>query len=49
MVGMHKHLQVLILAQVEDGVTIDGLRLARRQVLDNHAERLLVGLCQLRL
>ncbi len=30
MVGVHEHLHVLILAQVECGITIDGLRLTRR-------------------
>ena len=47
MVGMHEHLQVLILAQVEDGIAIDGFRLAWREILHHHRERLLVGLGQL--
>ena len=46
---MHEHLHVLILAQVEGGVAIDGLRLAGRQVLHHHVHGLLVGLGQLRL
>ena len=46
-VGMHKHLHVLVLAQVEVHVTINGLRLAMLQILHHHIERLLVVLNQL--
>ena len=48
-VGVHIHLQTLVLAQVEVGVLVDGLRLVLRQVLHHQAERLLVVLRQLRL
>ena len=47
MVGVNEHLHVLILTQVEDSITIDGLRLTCRQVLYHHIEGLLVGLCKL--
>ena len=46
-VGMDEHLEVLILAQVEDGIAVDGLRLASRQVLHHHVQGLLVGLGEL--
>ena len=48
-VGMHKHLYVLVLAQVEVGGLIDSLRFVLAQVLHCEAESLLVILCQLRL
>ena len=48
-VGMHKHLQVLILLQVQRGVLIDSLRLVLRQVFHHQAEGLLIALGQLRL
>ena len=46
-VGMHKHLHVLVLAQVEVGVLIDGLRLVLRQVLHRQTKCLLVVLRKL--
>ena len=46
-VGMDEHLEVLILAQVEDSIAVDGLRLASRQVLHHHVQSLLVGLGEL--
>ena len=48
-VGMHKHLQTLVLAQVEVGVLIHRLCLALCQLLDDESERLLVVLHELRL
>ena len=48
-VSVYEHLQAFVLAQVEVGVLIDGLRLALRQVLHRQAERLLVVLDELRL
>ena len=46
-VGVDKHLQVLVLAQVEVGVLVDGLRLVLREVLHGEAEGLLVLLSEL--
>ena len=46
-VGMDKHLQALILAQVQIGILIHSLRLALRQVLHGETERLLIILCKL--
>ena len=46
-IGMHKHLHVLVLAQVEVHVTINSLRLTVLQILHHHIERLLVVLHQL--
>ena len=46
-VGMDEHLQVLVLSHVEGGVAVDRLRLAVRQVVHHHAQRLLVGLGEL--
>ena len=47
MVGVDEHLQPLVLAQVEVGVAIDGLRLILREVLHREAQRLLVVLGEL--
>ena len=47
MVGMHKHLHVFILAQIEVYVTINGLRLTMLQILNNHIQCLLIVLNQL--
>ncbi len=47
MVGVHEHLHVLILAEVEGRVAIDGLRLTLLQVLHHHVERLFVALHKL--
>ena len=41
-IGMHKHLQTLILAEVEVGVLIHGLGLSLGKLLDDEAESLLV-------
>ena len=49
MVGVNKHLQTLILSQVQVLVLIDRLRLVLREVLHRKAQRLLVALCKLRL
>ena len=48
-IGVDEHLNALVLAQVESGVLINGLGLARREVVDNEAQRLLVLLGKLRL
>ena len=47
MVGMHKHLHVFVLAQVEVDIAIHGFRLAMLQFLHHHVQRLLVVLYQL--
>ena len=47
MVGVYKHLQVLILAKVETRITVYGLRLASLQVLHHHVERLFIALHEL--
>ena len=44
---MDIHLQMTIAAQIERGITIDGLRLALAQILHHHTECLLVGFGQL--
>ena len=46
-VGVYEHLHVLILAEVEASIAIDGLRLTLLQVLHHHVERLLVALHKL--
>ena len=46
-VGVNEHLDMLIAAQVERRVTVDGFRLVLRQVLDHQTQRLLVGFGQL--
>ena len=46
-VGVHEHLHVLILAEVEARVAIDSLRLTLLQVLHHHVERLFVALHKL--
>ena len=46
-VGVDEHLDMLIAAQVERRVTVDGFRLVLRQILDHQTQRLLVGLGQL--
>ena len=46
-VGMGKHLHMLVLPQVEVHITIDGLRLATLQFLDHHVESLLIVFYQL--
>ena len=47
MVGMYKHLDMLILTQVECRIAIHRLGLALRQVLDHHGQRLFVGFGEL--
>ena len=46
-VGVNEHLDMLIAAQVERRVTVDGFRLVLRQVLDHQTQCLLVGFGQL--
>ena len=46
-VGMDEHLQALILAQVEVGVLVDGLRLVLREILHREAQGLLIVLSKL--
>ena len=46
-VGVDKHLQVLVLPHIEGGIAVDGLRLAMRQVVHHQAQRLLVVLGEL--
>ena len=46
-IGMYEHLHVLVLAEVEVGIAIDGLRLIMLQFLHHHVQGLLVGLYQL--
>ena len=48
-VGVDKHLQMLVVAQVERHGLIDGTRIAWSKILDGERERLLVFLCELRL
>ncbi len=48
-IGMGKHLDALVLSQVEGGVLVNRLSLARTQVVDHKAQRLLILLHQLRL
>ena len=48
-VGVDEHLDALVLAQVERGVAIDGLRLAVAQVVHGQGQCLLVALHELRL
>ena len=48
-IGMSKHLDALVLAQVERRVLIDCLCLPRTQILDGQAQCLLIRLDQLRL
>ena len=48
-VGMHEHLQTLILTDVQRGVLIYRLCLARTERCDGHGKRLLVVLHELRL
>ena len=47
--SMHEHLDVLVLAQVERGILIHGLRLSVAQIANHHRQRLLVALYELRL
>ena len=47
MVGVDEHLHLLVLAQVETGVAIHGLRLTSLQILHHHVEGLFVGLYEL--
>ena len=46
---MCEHLDALVLAEIEGGVLIDCLRLARAQAVDRHSQSLLVALHELRL
>ena len=46
-VGMHKHLHSLVLAQVNDALLIHCLRLVLLQVVDDHLKSLFVALHQL--
>ena len=46
-IGVYKHLHAFVLSQVEGGVLVHRLGLARAQVLGHEAERLLVGLDEL--
>ena len=49
MVGMHKHLHVLVLSKVECGCAVYCLRLSLSKVAHHQAQSLLVGLSKLRL
>ena len=46
---MGKHLDALVLSQVEGGVLVNRLSLTGTQILDHKAQRLLILLHQLRL
>ena len=48
-VGVYKHLQTLVLTQIEVRVLVDGFRLTLCEVLHDETERLLVVLNKLRL
>ena len=48
-IGVCEHLDALVLAEIEGGVLIDCLRLARAQAVDRHSQSLLVALHELRL
>ena len=48
-VGMHEHLQSLVLTHVDRRVLIHSLRLARSEIVDCHRQCLLIALYKLRL